>query len=102
MKNIAVIGTVVFACAFASVSEAATTKANRHSSKIHVCSTCTGSDPCNGVQELPLLQPLRKTRWDVRRLQMMKFCGYIENKMQYAKLIGQDGDGLPPATWQTA
>jgi hypothetical protein len=23
------------------------------------------------VQELPLLQPLRKTRWDVRRLQMM-------------------------------
>src|SRR5207249_11490185 len=46
MKTIAVIGTIVFACALASVSEAATINENRHSTKIHRCSTCTGSDPC--------------------------------------------------------
>jgi hypothetical protein len=34
----------------------------RHSKKIHRCSTCTGSDPCNASKELPLLHTLRQTR----------------------------------------
>src|SRR5437773_5952992 len=45
-ETIALLGTVVLACAFATVSDAATIKGNRHRSKIHVCATCTGSDPC--------------------------------------------------------
>jgi hypothetical protein len=36
------------------------------------------------VQELPLLQPLRKTRWDVRRLQMMKFWEIIADNLSKA------------------
>ena len=44
MKKIAVIGTIaLFACAFASVSGAATTKGTRHSTKVHPCATCTGA-----------------------------------------------------------
>ena len=50
MKRIAVIGSIMFACLFASVLDAATTAATRHSTKIHVCRTCTGSDPCNACK----------------------------------------------------
>src|SRR5262249_22675304 len=46
MKSIAIIAAVMLACAFGSVSQAATTKGTRHSTKIHTCATCTGSDPC--------------------------------------------------------
>jgi hypothetical protein len=46
MKKIVLLGIIVIACACASVSQAATIKANRHQSKIHTCATCTGSDPC--------------------------------------------------------
>jgi hypothetical protein len=50
VKRVAVIGTIILACACASVSEAATTKAARHSTKIHLCRTCTGSDPCDACK----------------------------------------------------
>jgi hypothetical protein len=50
MKGIAIIGAIVFACAFANISQAATTNAPRHRGKIHTCATCTGSDPCNACK----------------------------------------------------
>jgi hypothetical protein len=49
------------------------------------------------VQELPLLQPLRKTRWDVRRLQMMNL--WNARRMKFWEVIA---DNLSKAGWSWA